>query len=245
MTLHHESPVPLYTQIKELLHKRILSGEYAVGARLPSERELAERYDVSRMTARQALRALALEGLTYSIVGKGTFVSVPKINQELRLLSGFSEDMIQRGLKPSSRVIEARQSAADEQVCSRLHLQAGATIILLKRVRLADHQPMALEATHIPVELCPDLLERFDFSRDSLYEVLRRNYGLDMVWADQLIETRLPTDTEREILGVAQRTPVLKFTRVTYNAENQPLEYVRSVYRGDQYQLRTILRYAE
>lgn len=245
MTLQHESPVPLYIQIKELLQRRIRSGEYSVGARLPSERELAERFAVSRMTARQALRALALEGLTYSRVGKGTFVSVPKINQELRVLSSFSEDMLQRGLTPSSRVILAEVRAADSESASRLQLTAGARVILLKRVRLADNQPMALEITHIPHHLCPDLLSGRDFSQVSLYETLRRDYGWELVWADQLIETRLPEEDECEVLSLDRRTPVLKFTRVTFNGENQPLEFVRSVYRGDQYQLRTILRYAE
>lgn len=243
--LQHESSIPLYIQIMDLLQKQIEAGEYAVGARLPSERELAQRYEVSRMTARQALRALAQKGLTHSSVGKGTYVSAPKINQELQALTSFSEDMRQRGLKPSSRVLAAEILPADPEIASRLHLPFGAEIVVLRRVRLADDRPLALETTHLPHRLCPGLLERHDFGRESLYEILRREYNWTLVWADQLIETRLPDDDECKALNLDGKIPILKFTRVTFDEQNQPVEFVRSVYRGDQYQLRTILHYSE
>lgn len=243
--LQHESSVPLYIQIKELLQKQIESGEYTAGSRLPSERELAQRYVVSRMTARQALRALAQDGVTYSRVGKGTFVSTPKINQELHALTSFSEDMRQRGITPSSRVLSAELHPAGAEIAARLHLLPGTETVVLKRVRLADNRPLALEMTHLPHRLCPGLLERHDFERDSLYEVLRREYGWTLVWADQVIETRLPEESECTALDLDEKTPVLKFTRVTFNDQSQPVEFVHSVYRGDQYRLRTILRYTE
>lgn len=245
MTLLHDSPVPLYLQIKDLLLKQIETGAYTIGARLPSERELAQRYQVSRMTARQALQQLAQEGVTHSRVGKGTFVSAPKIKQELRALTSFSEDMRQRGLHPSSRVLLAELRPADNTIAQRLTIGPGTEIVVLSRVRLADAEPMAIETSHIPHALCPDLLARFDFSQASLYDVLRREYGWELVWADQVIETRLPQEAECEALAINRRTPVLSLTRVTYNAQDHPIEFVRSLYRGDQYQLRVILRYSE
>ncbi len=244
VVLHPESSIPLYIQIMELLEKQIESGEYAVGSRLPSERELAERCAVSRMTARQALRALAQKGLTQSSVGKGTYVSAPKINQELQALTSFSEDMRQRGLKSSSRVLAATLRPADPEMASRLHLPLGGEIVVLTRVRLADDRPLAVEITHLPHSLCPGVLEHHDFGRESLYAVLRSEYGLTLVWADQLIETRLPDENECRALDLDGKTPILQFTRVTFDEQNQPVEYVRSVYRGDKYQLRTILHYS-
>lgn len=245
MTLLHESPVPLYLQIKDLLHKQIETGSYGVGARLPSERELAQRYQVSRMTARQALQLLAQEGLTHSRVGKGTFVSAPKIKQELRALTSFSEDMRQRGLHATSRVVVAELRAVDGTVADRLAIAPGSEIVVLSRVRLANDQPLALETSHIPHALCPGLLGRYDFSQVSLYEALRRDYGFLLVWADQVIETRLPHNYECDVLAIGKRTPVLSLTRVTYNEQDHPIEFVRSIYRGDQYQLRVMLRYSE
>jgi GntR family transcriptional regulator len=245
VVLQHESSIPLYIQIKELLEKQIQSGEYAVGARLPSERELAQCYDVSRMTARQALRALAQEGVTYSRVGKGTFVSAPTINQELQALTSFSEDMRLRGIQPSSRVLSAEIRPAGSEIAARLQLPLGTDTVVLKRVRLADNRPLALEMTHLPHRLCPGLLAQHDFAHESLYEVLHCEYGWTLVWADQVIETRLPEESECRALDLDQRTPILKFTRVTFNEQNLPVEFVRSVYRGDQYRLRTILHYTE
>jgi len=217
VVLQHESAIPLYIQIKELLQNQIESGVFSVGARLPSERELAARYCVSRMTARQALRVLAQEGLTHARVGKGTFVSAPKINHELRALTSFSEDIQQRGLQPSSRVLVAEVRPVGNVMANRLQVAPGSEIVVLSRVRLADRQPLALETTHIPHHLCPRLLERYDFSWMSLYEVLRRDYGLVLVWADQVIETRLPKPHECEALKLDKNVPVLSFTRVTYN----------------------------
>lgn len=243
VSLHHDSPVPLYIQIKDLLQKQIENGVYAVGARLPSERELAQKFNVSRMTARQALQGLAQEGLTSSRVGKGTFVSPPRINQELRTLTSFSEDMRARGMTPSSRVVRAEVVQAAREIAERLHLAPRTEVVLLSRVRLADDQPLALETTHIPAHLCSGLLEKHDFSRESLYAVLRADYGWNLVWADQMIEACMPSPHERQALGLNRQTPVLRLTRVTYNQYDQPVEYVQSVYRGDQYQLRAVLRH--
>lgn len=245
MSLQPESAIPLYIQIKQLLKGQIEAGMFAVGARLPSERELADRYHVSRMTARQALRLLAQEGLTHTRVGKGTFVSAPKINHELRALTSFSEDVTLRGLQPSSRVIAAEVRPADNVMADRLRIPSGAEIVVLSRVRRAGGHPLALEISHIPHARCPQLLARYDFSQVSLYEVLRRDYGLKLVWADQVIETRLPKPDECAALTLDKNVPVLSFTRVTFNEHDHPVEFVRSVYRGDQYQLRVILRYSE
>jgi GntR family transcriptional regulator len=245
VSLQHESATPLYIQIKTLLENQIESGAFRVGARLPSERELAERYNVSRMTARQALRELAQEGLTHTRVGKGTFVSAPKINHELRALTSFSEDVQQRGLQPSSRVLVAEVCPAGDFAAKHLRVNSGTEIVVLSRVRLANKQPLALETTHIPYHLCPQLLARYDFSQTSLYKVLRTDYGLTLAWADQVIETRLPKSHECEALHLETNIPVLSFTRVTYNEQDHPVEFVRSVYRGDQYRLRVILSYSE
>jgi GntR family transcriptional regulator len=244
VTLHHDSPVPLYVQIKDLLQTQIETGAYVIGQRLPSERELAQRFNVSRMTARQALQSLAQEGLTSSRVGKGTFVSPPRINQELRTLTSFSEDMRERGMAPNSRVVRAEVVQADREIAGRLHIPPKSEIVLLSRVRLADDQPLALETTHIPTAQFPGLLNHHDFSRESLYDVLQAGYGCHLVWADQMIQACMPSEAEREALNLDARTPVLRLARVTYNQYDQPVEFVRSVYRGDQYQLRAVLRHS-
>jgi GntR family transcriptional regulator len=240
-----QSSTPLYLQIREVLRQRITSGEYQIGARLPSERELAQTYDVSRMTARLALQLLSQDGLIHSRVGKGTFVSQPKINQELSMLIGFTEDMGRRGMMAASRVLDAGQRKADAEVAPQLQIDPGTTLYVLRRVRLANGEPLALETAHLNRTLCPNLFEGRDFAVLSLYRVLRESYGLRLLRAEQVIAARLPDAQECEALGIGSREPVLSQTRTTYDDQQRPVEFVRSVYIGSAFQLRTTLRYAE
>jgi GntR family transcriptional regulator len=242
MQLDHDSTIPLYIQLKEYLRTQIETGVYATGARLPSERDLAQTFQVSRMTARQALQLLAQDGFVTSHVGKGTYVRRPRIAQELRFLSSFTDDIRQRGMVPSSQIIRVSLDHADQEVATHLGVAAGAEIVLLSRVRMADDEPIAWEICHLNYRLCPGILERHDFSRESLYEVLRTEYGHHLIWADQLISARMPDKDERDTLQLDNKTPVLSLTRVTYTDYDQAVEYVRSAYRCDRYQLRTILR---
>jgi GntR family transcriptional regulator len=237
-----DSSTPLYTQIKDHLQVQIQMGAYEVGARLPSERELAQEFAVSRMTARQALRELIQDGLAYSRVGKGTFVSPPKIDQDLRALTSFSEECRQRGMTPASRVLKSALAAADAGVARWLQIPAGAEVAILTRLRLANAKPLAIETAHLDHRLCPGILDKHNFARESLYEVLRQEYGWALVWADQIIEARQPTRDESELLELDRPIPVLSITRVTYDQQDRPIEFVTSVYRGDQYHLHAVLR---
>ena len=245
MTLHPDSSVPLYIQLKKLLQARMQSGTYPEGSRLPSERELAQSFNVSRMTARQALQLLAQEGLTYSRVGKGTYVSARKIDQQLRFLTSFTEEMERLGMKASSRVLLAEVQPAPPDIADQLQIPAASEIAMVRRVRLADHEPLAVETSYLVHDLCPGILEAGDFSRDSLYEVLRNRYGWALVRAEQKIAARLPQHWECEALKIDRYTPVLSMQRTTFDGQERPVELVYSAYRGDHYQFRAMLRHSE
>lgn len=239
------SSVPLYIQLKELLQAAIEEGMFTPGSRLPSERELAQRYGVSRMTARQALQLLAQEGLTYSRVGKGTYAREPKIPQELQALTSFTEEMARLGMRASSTVLSAEVQHAPLDIARRLALRPGAEIVVLVRVRHSNDEPMALEHTHLDHSVCPGILERSDFSTVSLYEVLRQEYGVSVVRADQLIDARMPESREAELLSIDGHTPVLNIERTTFDADGRPVEFVQSVYRGDKYRFHAQLHSSE
>ncbi len=245
MEIQQNSPVPLYVQIKEQLENQIKSGIYSIGSRLPSERELAQLYKVSRMTARQALQVMAIEGIVDSSTGKGTYVRQPKIDRQLGSLTSFSQEMIQRGLAQSSQVQKAEIEPADYEVAKLLQIPYTSEIVILNRVRLANDRPLGLEYAHLVHDLCRGILANHDFNHDSLYRVLREEYGLALTWADQTIEARLPLQVECKLLGIDRNVPVISMNRVTYTQLNKPIEYVRSTYRGDEYQLHAILRTAE
>lgn len=241
MRLEREAPDPLYLQLKESLEAEIRAGHYRAHTRLPSERELSDQFQVSRMTARQALLELARNGVIYTRVGKGTFVAEPKIDQQLVALTGFTQDMRMRGGRPNSAVLESGVLPATSEQAAVLGLLPGARVIKLARLRLADDMPLAIETAYLPVDLCPGLLLH-DFSVESLYQVLQSDYGLKLVSAEQTIEAALADPREAEALELALPAAVLRIKRLTYAASGAPVEYVLSVYRGDRYEFRSTLQ---
>ena len=194
------------------------------------------------MTARHALLLLQQSGYSSTRVGKGTYVDRPQIDQDLDDLTSFTQEMGGRGLQPTSRVLRAEVLPAAAEVAAQLGLSIGEEIVLLQRVRLADDKPVALETAHLRHSLCPHLLEEHDFAQESLYRVLTECYDVRPVWATQLIGARMPNRFEREALGLPLRVPVLSLARLTFDQHDQPVEFVRSCYHSERYQLRTVLR---
>jgi GntR family transcriptional regulator len=241
----HNSPVPLYIQIRDYIRLNIQNGVYTVHERIPSERQLAEQFDVNRLTVSKALSELAQEGLIYSQVGKGTYVAPAKIDQTLQSLTSFTQEMHTQGKNARSRVLYAEVEPATEEVARALSILPGAEVVVLYRVRLADNLPIALEKSHIINALCPNILHGHDFSRESLYRVLQEEYHLHLTYAHQTIEARTAGEAEIDALEADHNTPILSITRVTHDDSDQPIEYVRSSYRGDRYKFRTLLRAVE
>ncbi len=227
-------PLPLYFQLKELLREKIASGEWKPGDMVPSERELSEQYHISRMTARQALRELAIEGILRREPGRGTFVAEPKIEHGLTRLTGFTEDMKARGLKPGAKVI--RLVLIEPPVLARRALQIppDKKIVLLERLRLAGGEPIALETSHLYFNGVENLLTE-DFENNSLYQILSEKYHLTPARAVQKIGADLCSHRERELLQIPEGAPVLRNKRVTYDAWGRPFEYTESAYRADRY----------
>lgn len=233
---------PLYEQIHDYLLQGIQSGEFKPGERIPSERELAERFNVSRLTANKAVKVLERAGFVYTQVGKGTFLHLEMHQQQLEHLTGFTDDMRSRGFSASSWVLSAEMIGAPDDIARILNVLPGARLVRLCRVRLADDQPVAVETAHIVAAICPNLLEQHDFSRESLYLVLRRDYNVKLSYAEQTIESRLATKDETAALHIKAGAPILHMTRVAYLTTRQPVEYVQSAYRADRYKFRVVLR---
>lgn len=226
--------IPLYFQIQRALMERIRSGELAEGDPLASEEELARIYQVSRMTARQALHGLKTSGYAFSQKGRGTFVTRPKLEKNIMHLRGFTEDMKQRGMAPSSRLLEQTVIKASASLSEQLKIEADEIVMRLRRLRLADGIPMALEESHIPIRQFPGL-ERYDFSKQSLYYILRETFGVRVAWADEVIEALPATREESELLTIPKRASVLSISRIIMTAEEIPIEVACSRYRGDRY----------
>lgn len=233
-------PLPRYYQLKEILRERIGAGEWTPGSLIPSERELCEHYGISRMTARQAISELVNEGLLYREQGRGTFVGRPKIAQQLLRLTGFTEDMRAREQRPGAKVLKAEMWPADETTAERLRIKPKQPVFRLRRLRLADAEPLALETSCVSFIGCERLMGD-DFEANSLYRVLEASYDIPALEAEQELEADLASPEEARFLDVAPGSAVLRTIRVMSTRRNQPVEFATSVYRGDKYRFYTRL----
>lgn len=210
-----------------------------VGDAIPSERQLTRELGVSRLTVRAALDDLVREGLLVRKHGSGTFVSQPKIAQELTMTS-FTDDMRRRGLRPESRTLDLRVVPAGARLGRLLHVSPSEPVLVADRLRLADGESMAIETVHIRASHVPGLTAA-DLEERSFYELLRDRYGIVVVGGEQTIEPTVTDEDESTALGVPLHSPAFRFERVTHSASGEIVEFVESIYRGDRYRIVTAL----
>jgi GntR family transcriptional regulator len=206
-----------------------------VGEAIPSERQLTSDLGVSRLTVRAALDELVRDGYLDRRHGSGTYVTEPKIAQPLTLTS-FSEEMRRRGMVPGSRTLELTVTPAGARMARRLQVSPEEPLLRVRRLRLADAEPMAVEVLHIPEALVPGL-SRADLENRSFYELLAERYEIVIGSGTQTIEPTVTNEEESEALGVPLHTPAFLFERTTVSESGRIVEFVRSIYRGDRYRL--------
>ncbi len=165
--------------------------------------------------------------------GAGTFVSQRKITKQFRITS-FTEDMLERGLEPSSRVVSSMIEKAGARLGRYLQVSPGQDVLTIRRLRLADGLPMAIETLSIPRDLVPGLTGE-ELADRSFYETLAERYDISIVATRQTIEATVTDDDESTLLEVPQLSPALFIERTSLAAGDKVVEYVRSVYRGDRY----------
>ena len=204
------------------------------GVAIPPERALCERFGVSRMTLRRAVDDLVLEGFLERQHGRGTFVAVPKIAQPLTMTS-FSEDMRRRGFVPGSRTLSLARMSAGAPLGRRLEISPEDVVLQIRRLRLADDRPMAIETLHVPQGAVPGLTAD-DLDGTSFYELLQTRYDLVIASGRQTIEPTVTNEEEAELLGVPVHSPAFLFERTSRLVTGRVIEFVRSIYRGDRYQ---------
>jgi GntR family transcriptional regulator len=245
VALDREAPLPLYFQLREAIVGEIHRLGLAPGDRLPTELELERRYGVSRSTIRQALNELAADGVVRRIQGKGTFVEAPKI-QHVPVLTSFSELLKSQGYTPSHRLLASSIQAAPAEVAEGLGIEEGATCRFLRRVFLADGDPVGVADTWLPLALLGDhgeLFENGEIEEGSLYEILQREpLGLVLHRAVETINPGLAEEADAELLRHAPGSPLLVIKRITFTPEDRPIEWTRLLFAGDRYEYRVEMR---
>lgn len=231
--VNKDIPVPMYYQIKKSVLEAINDGYLKGGDMIPTELEFCEACDVSRPTVRQALGELVSEGYLYRCKGKGTFVSQPKIDAHfLNVLQSFNQEMQEKGMIPSTRVLKFEVVQANESINKKLGINDTAKLIYLERLRFANEEPIVYLETFLPYDKFSKLIDE-DFSQNSLYEILEKHYQQRVVRVAREIEAINANTAIAEKLDISKGSAVCLVKTIGYTEEKLPVEYSIARYRGD------------
>jgi GntR family transcriptional regulator len=225
-------PIPLHHQVFRDLKSALDDNEWKPGDRMPTERELAERYGCSLITIRHALGELVREGRIERTRGRGTFVLPPRIERNIAGSMSFAEEMQRRGLDPTTKLVTARIEVAGEAVAAALGLAADAPVVYLERLRLGGGEPLILEQARLPAERFPGLMA-FDLEQRSLYDILADRYATRIIRAREAVEPVMLRRREAALLGLPPRSLALQIDGIAHAADGSAIETARSFVRGD------------
>jgi GntR family transcriptional regulator len=222
---------PLWTQFRDAVRAQILSGALPVGARLPTEAEFGEHFGISRIVVREALADLVRTGLIYKIRGQGAFVSPRERDEDfVSTVLGFSDEMQRKGRTVTTQVLQQALREATAAEAKALNLQPEQQVVGLKRLRAVDGELQLLVETAVPADLAPGL-HRAKLENRSLYDVLRRQYGLRIVRAERWIDAVVPEREVAGLLGTGPSEPLLRIESIAYGSNGRALEHYLALHR--------------
>jgi GntR family transcriptional regulator len=229
--LDRSAESPLWAQFRDSLRSIILNGALAVGDKLPTEAELGEQFGISRIVVREALADLVRSGLIYKIRGQGAFVAAREREEDfVSTVLGFSDEMERKGLSVKTQVLAQELRAPTAAEAQALGLAEGDQVIALKRLRSVDGELRLLVETCVPADLAPGL-HRIKLENRSLYDTLRRQYGLRIVRAERWIDAVLPDADTARLLALSEPEPLLRIESIAYNPSGRALEYYQALHR--------------
>lgn len=232
MGLDFKSAMPLHIQLKDILTSEILNDSFK--DRIPSERELMDRFQVSRSTVREAISALVLEGILEKKHGKGTFISHRPVEEWLGSITTYNEIVGEMGMKPGTRLLYQGTETTPESVAHTLGVDK---FYKIDRLRYANNMPIALEKQYYPLDIGLKLKE-YDLNDAAIYDLLELSLGIKLWKADQMITSVQPTKEESELLEIKESVSVLLIERLTYDPADNLVEYLRGIFRADMYAFR-------
>ncbi len=235
-SINKQSKLPYYQQLYEILRQKIILGEWKPGDMIPPESEMIETYQVSRNTVRQVLDILVNEGYIYRQRGKGTYIAHPTLEQTTSRIISFTEDMRQRGFDPGTNVLEAVIIPAPQDIAEQLQITPGEDLVKIKRLRLADEEPMSIEESYLVHRYCPNVLDH-NFAEEPLRQILEKNYGIRLVNAKQVIKAVQTADELKDELKISKQAALLFIERISFSQIGVPVEFLRIFYRADRYTL--------
>lgn len=234
--LDKSSPIPLYSQLEDIIRTYIISGEWAPSQLIPSENELSKTYGISRMTARSVITSLVNEGLLYRVQGKGTFVSVPKITAKSPAYVGVREQLETQGYKIETSVITSETILANPKITKIFHVTSPFEVFHIVRVRHADGEPVSIHESYIPSHLCPHIVDQ-DIQQEQLCHILKNHYQLEASKINETLESIIANVTEAKLLDVPKGHPLLLLEEINTTSSGLKFEYTKIIFRGDKIKL--------
>ena len=229
--------LPAYYQIKQTIKNWILNKEFNAGEKIPSENELAEKFNVSRLTVRQAISQLVQEGFLTSKRGEGTFVTQNEhlIGSFSLEFTGFMDDLFYQISKSKTKSVKITRVPVPKMIKEKLELNKnGEEVIQIKRVRFLHDKPFNYTINYLPVAIGRRITEK-DLFRKPLLQIMEENLGIQFTEAFQTIEASFADQEVSEQLGIVSGSPILFVERIMYTQKRKPVEVVQSSYRGDLY----------
>ncbi|MBY6050177.1 GntR family transcriptional regulator [Cytobacillus firmus] len=231
--LQHDSIIPLYHQLKEILRESVDNGNWNTGDKVPSENQLMDEYGVSRNTVKKAIEELVQDGVLYRIQGKGTFVSKPKFQQPLMGFYSFSKVLKEHGMNPKDIILDIREVKPTAKIKEGLQMISDECVIELKRLRCANNEPIILESSFFTKKTVPDMAKLNEIGPVSLYDLLEQQFNVVITRAKEAFEPVLIRADESEHLQTKEGLPALLLERTAFDKEGNPVEFCRSIVRGD------------
>jgi GntR family transcriptional regulator len=232
MEIERRPGIPLHEQISSWLKGEMAAGHLPPESQLPSENELCDRFGVSRVTVRRALQTLDADGLIYRRPGLGSFVCDRRMSQGLIRLTDFAQDMARAGIRATSRVLSRTTEPCPELIAERLGVAPGLPVLRLDRLRLGNGEPMAMDITWIPPYYA-QLLEGHDLGRETIYQVLERDYGIQALSGRYRISAGTADQETAKQLGVEPGEALLVLDRTTRTVGQKVLYFQRRFLRAD------------
>ncbi|MBM3700201.1 MAG: GntR family transcriptional regulator [Actinobacteria bacterium] len=231
--IEKDSPIPYYYQIQQLIKKEILDGQWKPGEFMPSERELSESFNVSRVTIRQALDNLLLEGIIKKVKAKGTIVSKPKIEEQLfNKLIGTFQDLTEKGYRIKNKILGFSLEDPEEKEVLNLNLSSKDKVYRFERLRFIEDEPYHYSFSSIPQKLCPGFNAEF-LIKESMINMLDKHYGLRIYRLKRILEATIATPYDSKLFNTKVGSPVLLFYNTAFLKDNTPVEYTLNKIRGD------------
>ena len=230
---------PIYIQIREALRAEITGGRLKRGEQLPSENELAARFNVSRMTIRESTEDLVNEGLLYRRHGVGTFVAFPHLQRDHTKLTSFFDEAKQEGVEVQARLLKLEVISANPRVAEALDIPAGSQVIRVKTLRCVDGVAITVHDAHLPHKLFPGLASE-NLEVRHLWRLFERS-GYRVKRAVQRVEAREASKEVADLMQIREGAPVLFKERTVYADDGTPVEFTYCYNRGDMYSLTVAL----